>query len=98
MRGAINLRFYLNSLQPVLTLRQGKPSTPVMPANFEANVFQIASPAIVPPTQDQALQELAAAPAASDTVTRIIIAGDSCDGLLQHYHRLNRSRFLQSTC
>ena len=47
----------------MLTLRQGKPSTPVMPANFEANIIQIVPPSIVPPTHEQALQRLAAAEA-----------------------------------
>ncbi len=48
MQGTINLQFYFNRLQPVLTLRQGKDFTAVMPANFEANVSP--TPTIAPPT------------------------------------------------
>jgi hypothetical protein len=59
----VNLQFHSNRLQPVLTLRQGKQSTAVMPANFEANIIQIVPPSIVPPTHEQALQRLAAAEA-----------------------------------
>jgi hypothetical protein len=39
VRGALNLHFHFNSLQPVLTQSQGNELTAVMPANFEANVL-----------------------------------------------------------
>jgi hypothetical protein len=70
VQGALNLHFHSNRLQPVLTLRQGKQSTAVMPANFEANIIRIVPPSVgivppsvVPPTHEQALQRLAAAEA-----------------------------------
>ena len=44
----------------VLTLCQGKESTPVMPANFEHNVVPKPTGAL-PPTHEQAVQRLAAA-------------------------------------
>jgi hypothetical protein len=64
VQGAINLHFHFNRLQPVLTLRQGRQSTEVKPANFEDNVIRIGTPSTVPPTHEQALQRLAAAEAA----------------------------------
>jgi hypothetical protein len=44
VQGAVNLHFFFNSLQPVLTLRQGKESTAVMPANFEDNIIPAQDP------------------------------------------------------
>ena len=41
MRGALNLHFHFNGLQPVLTLCQDNELTAVIPANFEANVLSM---------------------------------------------------------
>ena len=73
MQGATYLHFHFNRLQPVLTLRQGKDSTPVMPANFEANVLP--TPSIAPPTSSSSSSCEPVVVAAADAVVTVNAGG-----------------------